>query len=56
MDCLHCNKHKMCEEKAKTDKDLAHKMWMYEFWGNAPELCKEFALVLNGEDTQNDKS
>ena len=56
MTCEKCVNNSMCTKLSETDDSLAHKMWMYEFWGNAPELCKEFALVINGEDTQDDKS
>ena len=55
MDCLNCEKHEICAEKAKTDEDLAHKMWMYEFWGNAQDLCRRFALVINRRDTSDEK-
>lgn len=56
MNCLKCNKFTECTVKAETDESLAHKMWMYEFWGNASELCKGFALVINKEVPNNDKS
>ena len=46
----------MCKKLAETDDSLAHKMWMYEFWGNASELCKGFALVVNKEVSHNDES
>lgn len=55
MNCLSCNKYQSCTEKAKTDEALAHKMWMYEFWGNAQDVCPRFALVINKGVNSDDK-
>ena len=42
MTCKDCVHSKECESVAMADFDHAHRMWMYDFWGNAEERCKRF--------------
>ena len=54
--CEKCKRVENCKKLAETDASLAHKMWTYEFWGTAKDLCGDFEDATGEEKCQYEKT